>query len=258
MGTRSPSVSGVRPDAAGDPGRLVESADLRAGELAREYARRFGAHAGYRRRVWAMLVRDVFQRYVPEDAAALELGCGWGEFINHVRARTKLGMDLNPESAGRLNPDVRFLEQDCSAPWPLAANALDVIFTSNFFEHLPDKATLSRTLAESLRCLRPGGRLVCLGPNIRYLPGAYWDFWDHYLPLTDRSLVEGLELTGFRVERSWARFLPYTMSGTWQPPLWMLWLYLRLPFAWLLFGKQFLIVASRPLDQAGGGAAPAR
>ena len=233
------------------------AADSRPAELAREYERRFAGQAVYRRKVWALLTRDVFQRYVPADGAVLELGCGWGEFINQIRARTRLGMDLNPAAAGRLEADVRFLEQDCTRPWPLADRTLDLVFTSNFFEHLPDKASLSRTLTEALRCLRPGGRLVCLGPNIRYLPGAYWDFWDHYLPLTDRSLAEGLELAGFRIERSWARFLPYTMSQERTPPIWMLWLYLRLPLAWPLFGKQFLIVAARPGEPVTQGP-PAR
>jgi SAM-dependent methyltransferase len=230
------------------------SADPRAAELTREYERRFAAQAAYRRRVWALLARDVFQRYVPAEGTVLELGCGWGEFINQIRAATKLGMDLNPAASGRLDRNVRFLEQDCTLPWPLADDTLDVVFTSNFFEHLPDKASLRRTLGEALRCLRPGGRLVCLGPNIRYLPGAYWDFWDHYLPLTDRSLVEGLELAGFRIERAWDRFLPYTMSQNRTPPLWMVWLYVRLPLAWPLFGKQFLIVAAKPSQPS----APAR
>ena len=231
---------------------VTRTDDPRAEELAREYQRRFGPQEEYRRRVWATLSRNVFQRYVPVDGTVLELGCGWGEFINQIRARTKLGMDLNPESARRLDPDVRFLEQDCSTRWPLAENSLDVVFTSNFFEHLPDKRTLSRTMKEALRCLRPGGRLVCLGPNIRFLAHAYWDFWDHYLPLTDRSLIEGLELNGFRIERSWDRFLPYTMSQNRKPPIWMLWCYLRLPIAWPVFGKQFLVVAIKPLDEARG------
>ena len=243
MGTPTTGVSGAAP-----------MADPRGEELAREYERRFAAQAAYRRRVWALLTRDVFQRYVPEDGSVLELGCGWGEFINQITARTKLGMDLNPETARRLNTDVRFLEQDCSAPWPVEEGSLDAVFTSNFFEHLPDKPTLSRTLKEAWRCLRPGGRLVCLGPNIRYLPGAYWDFWDHYLPLTERSLVEGLELAGFGIERSLARFLPYTMSQERTPPIWTVWLYLRLPIAWPLFGRQFLVVATRP----GRSSAPVR
>src|SRR4030095_11669963 len=84
--------------------------------------------------------------------------------------------------------------------------------TSNFLEHLPDKDALRRTLQEALRCLKDRGRIICLGPNIRFLHGAYWDFWDHFLPLTDRSMIEILTLTGFTVERVEPRFLPYSLS----------------------------------------------
>ncbi len=215
-------------------------------ELERGYERRFGERADYRRDVWRILTRSFFQRYVPSGAAVLELGCGWGEFINQIQAARKLGMDLNPASRGRLNKDVEFLHQDCAERWPLEDGTLDTIFTSNFFEHLPDKGSLGRTLREALRCLKQGGRLICLGPNIRFLPGAYWDFWDHYLPLTDRSMTEGLELTGFRVEQCVPRFLPYTMARERNPPLWTLRAYLRMPALWPLVGKQFLIVAAKP------------
>jgi len=214
-------------------------------ELERGYERRFAPRADYRWRVWTLLTRDFFQRYVPAEGVVLELGCGWGEFINQIHARRKYGMDLNPASRARLGDGIEFLHQDCAAPWPLPDQTLDLIFTSNFFEHLPDKASLGRTLHEALRCLKPGGRIVCLGPNIRALPGAYWDFWDHYLPLSERSLAEGLELAGFEVTESIARFLPYTMARDRNPPLWTLSLYLKLPAAWRLFGKQFLVVAAR-------------
>jgi SAM-dependent methyltransferase len=93
-------------------------------------------------------------------------------------------MDLNPaEGKNRLGAGVEFLEQDCSNEWPLPSNSLDCVFTSNFFEHLRGKDDLRRTLTQIYRCLRPGGRLICLGPNIRYLGGArrcqisHWGRW---------------------------------------------------------------------------------
>jgi SAM-dependent methyltransferase len=155
-------------------------------------------------------------------------------------------MDLNPDAARQLDPRVRLLAQDSSTPWALADGVLDLVFTSNFFEHLPDKAALARTLAEIRRCLKPGGRLVALGPNIKFLPGQYWDFWDHFVPLTERSLVEGLAATGFCVERMVGRFLPYTMSSGPRYPLVLLRLYLRLPLLWRVFGRQFLVIALKP------------
>jgi SAM-dependent methyltransferase len=178
----------------------------------------------------------------PRDAV-LDLGCGWGEFINHIHAGEKFAMDIN-DAREHLAPGVTFRQHDCATSWPtLHHRGLDVIFSSNFFEHLPTKAHLERTLKEAYAALRSGGRLICLGPNIRYVGGAYWDFFDHHLPLTDRSLVEALELTGFRVTDQIPRFLPYTMSEGFQPPIAALRLYLHLPFIWRLVGRQFLIVA---------------
>jgi SAM-dependent methyltransferase len=154
-------------------------------------------------------------------------------------------MDLNPDASTFLGPDVTLLPQDCGVRWPLPDASLDVVFTSNFFEHLPDKATLGRTLDEVARCLRPGGRLIALGPNIKCLHGAYWDFWDHYIPITEASLQEALVTRGFTVDICIARFLPYTMASGPQYPLFLLRAYLKLPIVWRLFGKQFLVVGRK-------------
>ncbi len=210
------------------------------------YGQRFAANREYRQKIWRVLIDDFFQELLGTDAAVLDLGCGYGEFINQISAREKFGMDLNPDSAAMLACGVKFFRQDCSQTWPLPDNTLDAVFTSNFFEHLPDKATLGRTLEQARRCLKPGGRLVALGPNIKYLPGAYWDFWDHYLPLTELSLSEGLRNRGFNVESCDARFLPYTMASGLQYPLLFLRVYLRFSVAWRFFGKQFLVIAVKP------------
>lgn len=124
--------------------------------------------------------------------------------------------------------------------------SIGAVFTSNFFEHLPTKESLARTLHEAFRCLKPDGRIICIGPNIKYLPGRYWDFWDHYLPLTELSLREGMELVGFRVEQATGRFLPYSMSQGFTPPLAFLRIYLKVPFLWRFFGEQFLVIARKP------------
>src|SRR5262249_10643958 len=140
-------------------------------ELARLYDRRFAGTREYRRCVWRVLVRQFFQKLVPVSGSVLDLGCGYGEFINAVRARQKFAIDLNPNSSAQLSPEVTFYDQDSSQTWPLPDSCLDVVFTSNFFEHLPDKNTLSRTLQQACRCLKIGGRLIALGPNIRLISG---------------------------------------------------------------------------------------
>lgn len=214
-------------------------------DLHREYNLRFSGLASYRRKVWRILVNRYFQPLVGHDRAILDLGCGWGEFINQIAAQQKYAMDLNPDARQHLAADVHFIHQDCSKPWQVPDASLDVVFTSNFLEHLLSKDDLAATVFEIYRCLRPGGRLICLGPNIKYVGGAYWDFFDHHLPLTEASLSELLQLKGFAIDQCLPKFLPYTMASGKQPPLWMVSLYLAFPIAWQIAGKQFLIVATK-------------
>ena len=214
-------------------------------ELERIYSVRFSGLEEYRNRVWQVLVRNFFSRWIGPNDSILDVGCGYGEFINNIKAREKFAMDLNPSAKEHLQPGIQLIEQDCSKPWPLRDGYLDVVFTSNFFEHLPTKRTLQDTLLEALRCLRPGGRLITLGPNVKHLSGSYWDFFDHHLPLTELSLAEAMIMAGFGIEESIEKFLPYSMSQGFRPPLWALRLYLQIPFAWNILGKQFLVIARK-------------
>ena len=210
------------------------------------YGDRFAGKHQFRDRVWQILTREFFSRWIPATATALDLGCGYCEFINNVPAGRRLAMDLNPDAAAQAGPGVELVLHDCSTPWPVDAASVDVVFTSNFLEHLLDKPQVMATLRNALEALKPGGRLVALGPNVRYLPGLYWDFFDHLVPLTERSLAEALVAAGFEVEETIPRFLPYTMSGARTYPPFFLSVYLRMRVVWPILGKQFLVVAKRP------------
>ena len=242
--------SGLRGVDATKP--LVSPSELGA-ELERIYGLRFSGREAYRAGVWRILVKQFFSQWLRPSDAVLDLGCGYGEFINHVSAAARFAMDLNPSAREHLCSNVTFLQQDCSTHWELPGGSLDLVFTSNFFEHLPSKQALQATLLEAHRCLRPGGRLVAMGPNVKFLSGKYWDFFDHQLPLTDLSLSEVLVMTGYQVEQAIARFLPYSMSQGFQPPLWTLRMYLRMPALWDLFGRQFLIVSRKNEPGPCGG-----
>ena len=215
-------------------------------ELSKIYHRRFIRTAAYRNRVWEVLTRDFFSRWVPPGSSVLDLGCGYGEFINNIPAQTKRAMDLNPDTGKRLRPRIEFIHQDCASPWPLRENCLDVVFTSNFFEHLPDKDALNRTLRQILRCLKPGGRLIAIGPNVKYLHGKYWDFYDHHVYLTETSFGEALEIEGFQIEVLKPQFLPFTMDRAPEYPMLFVKLYITFPIVWRLLGRQFLIIARKP------------
>jgi SAM-dependent methyltransferase len=228
----------------GETERMLTLPDS-ASEFQKLYRIRFAGRSEYRTRVWNEL-SAFFGQWISADATLLDLGCGHCEFINAVKCARKFGMDLNPDAKEHAVSGVDVLIQDCSEPWGLARESLDVVFTSNFFEHLPTKDALQRTVVEAYRAMKCGGRLIAIGPNIRYVRDAYWDFSDHYLPLTELSLAEVLKSSGFEVEVCCSRFLPYTMSAGSRYPIWLLKVYIAFPLMWRFFGKQFLLVARRP------------
>jgi hypothetical protein len=85
---------------------------------------------------------------------------------------------------------------------------------------------------------------MVLQPNIRLTGPAYWDFVDHKVALTEKSLVEAAELAGFQTEVLIKRFLPYTTKGRLPVSRTLAAVYLRVPPAWRVFGKQTLYVGS--------------
>jgi SAM-dependent methyltransferase len=219
-------------------------------QLQQIYDTRFAGKTEYRTRVWRILA-PFFGQWFPAGGTVLDVGAGFCEFINNADAAVKYAMDLNPAVHKRAAPGITVLQQDCSKPWPLDDGALDAVFTSNFLEHLPDKVAVTAVLSHAFRCLKPGGRFIAMGPNIKYVPGAYWDFFDHYVALTELSLAEALANSTFEVEEMIPRFLPYTMSIGRRYPTWMLRVYLAFPLAWRFFGKQFLVIGRKPLQPAG-------
>ena len=213
-------------------------------DLADLYSKRFTrAELEFKRRMWVVLVERFFQRFVNDGDTVLDLGAGACEFLNEVACSRKIAVDLNPETAKHARNAEVYPVRGSSMD-PVATGSVDVLFCSNFFEHLSDKTEVLRTLRECHRVLRPGGRLLVLQPNLRYLPGSYWDYLDHNVPLTDRSMVEALSLTGFVPEEVLPRFLPYTVKGYRVPKsASLVRLYLRMRFAWPIFGKQMFISA---------------
>ncbi len=210
------------------------------------YERRFARIGGRRLAIWQTLAHHYFHRWIKPTNAVLDLGAGYCEFINSIAAARKYALDSNPATLKKAAPGVTVLSHDASQPWPLASGSIDVVFSSNFFEHLPCKEDLSRCLAEAFRVLHPEGLLIALGPNIRFCADTYWDFVDHHLPLSDRSMAEALEISGFEIERIIPRFLPFTMSNRVPYRAFMMRLYLGLPFIWRLLGRQFLVIARKP------------
>ena len=216
-------------------------------ELSRLYALRFSLDEKRRKdRIWQVLCRYFFQRYVSDGDTVLDIGAGYCEFINHIVCLRRIALDLSEEVRAHADPGVEVVQGTSTDLSALADQGVDVAFASNFFEHLPTKRDLLQTLNEVQRVLRPGGRLLILQPNIRYVGDAYWDFFDHHLPLTERSLIEALELVGLKPIEVRPRFLPFTSKSAIPQHPALVWLYLKIPIMHRFLGRQSWIVARKP------------
>jgi SAM-dependent methyltransferase len=197
--------------------------------------------------VWRVLCPHFFQKYVKHDDVVLDIGTGFGEFLRHIKCGSRIAVDIERLTGRDLPAGTREVfapSHQLSAHIP--ANSVDVVFCSNVFEHLPDKATFLATLQEIHTVLRPGGRLLALQPNIRFVGGAYWDVVDHHLPLTHVTLVEAAGSLGLDVVEVIPRFLPYTTRSAIPQSPWLVRLYLMFRPAWWFMGQQTWFVARKP------------
>ena len=217
--------------------------------LKKLYANRFDSkQRKAKNTLWKVLIDSFLQAHVGRNGRVLDIAGGYCEFINQVEAREKFLIDLNPDAEDFADREVKVLHLDIlgeisDRDVPFAY--FDAIFVSNFFEHLRSKEELIQVLSFCFARLKPAGKLLIIQPNFKYSYREYYDFIDHYLPITDRSLEEILQAVGFDIDIVIPRFLPFSTKGRPSSTL-LLKIYLNIPWLWHFFGGQLFIKASRP------------
>jgi SAM-dependent methyltransferase len=190
--------------------------------------------------LWQTLWGAFFRHRVPKDACVLDLGSGYGEFINNVVARRRIAIDSWPGFVAHLAPGVEAITGDVTDLSMVEDGAVDFAFASNLFEHLTQPQLVSTLFALSKK-LAPTGTLTILQPNYRYAFREYFDDYTHVTVWSDVSLSDFLVANNFEIVELLPRFLPLTIKS--RLPVWpfLIRTYLALPVKPL--GKQMLVVA---------------
>jgi hypothetical protein len=194
--------------------------------------------------VWSVVAEHV-ARWIPTDGHVVELGAGYCDWINNVRAARRVAVDIWPELPRFTAEGVQALVLDVSVGLgALGHEVFDVVTASNLLEHF-EPGPASTLVADAAALLRPGGRFILIQPNFRYAYRHYFDDYTHRSVFTDISLPTLLRSHGLRVEVVQPRFLPYSLRDTRMPIApWMVRAYLRSPVK--PRAGQMLVVARKP------------
>ena len=199
-------------------------------------------HFDPRREVlWATLCDSYFQELVSPDDCVLDLGAGYGHFINNIRARRRIAFDSWPGMTGFLKTGVEGIVSAATDLTAIGDGTVDFVLASNLFEHLT-QAELAVVLKQVRAKLKASGTLAILQPNYRFAYKEYFDDYTHVSVYSDRSLCDFLSANGFRIEECLPKFLPLTIRSSFPVSPVLIRAYLRLPVK--PFGKQMLIRAS--------------
>lgn len=191
--------------------------------------------------VWRTLCSHFFNHLIDPEDHVLELGAGYGHFINNVRCKSKTAVDQWPGLLEHLHSDVKAHIGSVTDLSFLDDRSIDFVFASNLFEHLSQQ-DFAQCLKQVRTKLRPGGTLNILQPNYRLAYKEYFDDYTHVSVYSDLSLSDFISANGFTVTESMPGFLPFSIKSSSSPVRpWLIKLYLSSP--WKPFAKQMFLRA---------------
>ncbi|MGA3401376.1 MAG: class I SAM-dependent methyltransferase [Acetobacteraceae bacterium] len=190
--------------------------------------------------VWRCLWRFYFCQQIAPDSCVLDLGCGYGSFINQVVARRRIAIDSWPEFPRFLAPGVEAIVGEATDLTFLEPFSVDFAFASNLFEHL-SQPQFAAVLAGLHDKLNRNGMLTILQPNYRYAYREYFDDYTHTTIYSHVSIVDFLAVNGYEVMEVVPRFLPLTVKSRLPVSPLLIRAYLASPLKPM--GKQMLVRA---------------
>ena len=141
--------------------------------------------AGQERRL-AMILQAAGER---AGGRVLDDGCGVGAYLERLapRARVAFGVELDHERAVEAGRKGQSAACAAGEALPFPAASFDLVLSHEVLEHVGDDR---RAVAEAVRVLKPGGRMIVFAPNRGYpfeTHGIFWkgNYWFGNVPLVN-------------------------------------------------------------------------
>jgi SAM-dependent methyltransferase len=189
--------------------------------------------------VWKAIT-EYLQKYICDECSVLELGSGYGDFINQIKSKDKVAIDFDNDAKKHCNTDVFFV--NASIFDFNIEKKFDVIFASNFLEHFT-QLELDVVLGKISELLNKNGKLILIQPNYYYCYRNYWDDYTHKTVFSHVNFPDFLIAKGFLVKVLKKRFLPFSFKSKLPASYLLTKLYMSSPIK--PFAKQLLIVAEK-------------
>ncbi len=187
-----------------------------------------------------------------ENQKIIELGCGRGDFIIEFKKKglKAYGVDISDYSQ-KFFPDLNFKKVDFeNEKTPFANETFDVVYSKSFIEHFyyPEKI-----FEEAHRILKPGGKIITLTPEWKYIYKSFYEDFTHRVPFTKESLKSIHEITNFKnLHIKSFKQLPILFNDNFQSKLFdfLSFLtrisvpdYFRMRNKWIRFSKEIMLLS---------------
>ncbi len=133
---------------------------------------------------------ELIRRYAPlEGKHILDVGCGLGMYVRRFREFSPqvYGVDIDAEKVAEASQTLPNIQVAPAERLPFPDGTFDVVLSHEVLEHVGDDR---QAVAEAVRALAPGGKLVILAPNRLYpfeTHGCFWRGEHHFgnIPLVN-------------------------------------------------------------------------
>jgi hypothetical protein len=164
----------------------------------------------YRKKIWKEIVNYIYKD-IGEVYTLIEMGAGFCDFINQFPAKNKICYEFNSKMKLYANNNITFIEKDVIFIDEQGNSTADLVFASNFLEHI-DRKTLTILMPKIYNVLKQGGKLVLIQPNYNLCKKKYFDDITHKTIFDDKSIRYFLKYYGFIVNKVIPGFLPFQMK----------------------------------------------